>query len=55
MREKKPEKYARTMTLKVSEEEAQQIKLLAVREKKTVKALLFAALDKAFPNWREEK
>lgn len=55
MKEASPEKYAKALTVRVSEEEHQQLKMLAVREKKTLKAVLFAALDKAFPEWREEK
>ena len=52
MREAEPEKYAVTLTIRLSEEERYRLKLLAVKEKKTLKAVLFAALDKAFPQWR---
>lgn len=45
-------KYAKSVGLKVSEEEHQKLKMLAAREKKTIKAVLFEALDKAFPGWR---
>ena len=55
MREADPDKYAKALTVRVSEEEHQQLKMLAVREKKTLKAILFEALDKAFSGWREEK
>ncbi len=53
MREKNPEKYEKTLTLKVSTEEHHKLKLFAVKEKKTLKAVLFEALDKAFPVWRQ--
>ncbi|MCL1939559.1 MAG: hypothetical protein FWG04_02725 [Desulfovibrionaceae bacterium] len=55
MREAEPDKYAATITVRMSEEERHRLKLLAVREKKTFKDLLFEALEKAFPGWREEK
>ena len=55
MREANPEKYAKTMTVKVSEEEHHKLKLLAVRKKKTLKAVLFEALDKSFPGWRTKE
>ena len=54
MKEASPEKYAKALTVRVSEEEHQRLKMLAVREKKTLKAILFEALDKTFPNWREQ-
>lgn len=54
MKEASPEKYAKALTVRVSEEEHQRLKMLAVREKKTLKALLFEALDETFPNWREQ-
>lgn len=54
MREASPEKYAKALTVRVSEEEHQKLKLLAVREKKTLKAVLFEALDKTFPDWRKQ-
>lgn len=55
MKEATPDKYASTITVRMSEEERHKLKLLAVREKKTLKAILFEALDKSFPMWREEK
>ena len=55
MREQHPEKYEKTMTLKVSAGESQQLKMLAVRESKSIKAVLLEALDRAFPGWRETK
>lgn len=51
MREANPDKYAKALTVRVSEEEHQKLKMLAVREKKTLKAILFEALNKAFPGW----
>lgn len=50
-----PDEYAVTVTVRVSEEERHKLKLLAVRERKTLKAVIFEALDKTFPNWRKEK
>lgn len=55
MRKAEPDKYAVTMTVRVSEEERHRLKLLAVQEKKTLKAVLFEALDKTFPGWRDKK
>ena len=55
MRKAEPEKYAVTVTVRVSEEERHKLKLLAVKNKKTLKAVLFEALDKAFPGWRAKK
>ena len=55
MREAEPEKYAVTVTVRVSEDERHKLKLLAVRERKTLKAVLFEALDRAFPNWRKDQ
>jgi hypothetical protein len=39
----------------VSEEERHKMKLLAVRERKTLKAVLIEALNKAFPDWQKAK
>lgn len=47
-----PDKYAVTITVRVSEEERQNLKILAAKEKRTLKALIFEAFDKAFPGWR---
>jgi hypothetical protein len=55
MRQAEPDKYAVTITVRVSEEERHKLKLLAVRERKTLKAVLFEALDKAFPGWDKGK
>ena len=49
-----PDRYSKAVGLKVSEEEHQRLKMLAVREKRSIKALIFEALDKAFPGWRGE-
>ena len=51
MREANPEKYAKALTIRVSEEEHQQLKMLAVREKKSLKAILMMALSNTFPGW----
>lgn len=55
MREANPDQYATSVTVRLSEEERHKLKLLAVRERKTLKAVIFEALDRAFPMWREEK
>lgn len=54
MKEAAPDKYAATITIRMSEDERHKLKLLAVREKKTLKAVLFEALDKTFPDWRKQ-
>lgn len=55
MKKATPEKYAKAMTVRISEEEHQKLKLLAVREKKTLKDLFFEAMDNTFPGWRDDK
>lgn len=55
MKEASPDKYAATITVRMSEDERHRLKLLAVTERKTIKAVLFEALDKAFPGWQEDK
>lgn len=52
MREASPDKYAKALTIRVSEQEHQCLKMLAVREVKTIKAIIFEALEKSFPEWR---
>jgi predicted transcriptional regulator len=54
MREASPEKYAKALTVRVSEEEYRKLKELAERERRTMKALLLIAFDKAFPDWRKQ-
>ena len=49
-----PELYSKAVGLKVSEEEHQQLKMLSVKERKSIKALIFEALDKTFPGWRQQ-
>lgn len=39
----------------VTEEEHRQLKILAAKEGKTIKELLLEALEKLFPNWRNNK
>lgn len=51
VREKQPAKYAKDLSLKISEEEHRYLKELAAKERRTLKGLIFAALDKAFPGW----
>lgn len=48
-----PDRYSKAVGLKVSEDEHQKLKMLAAKEKRTIKAVIFEALDKVFPNWRE--
>lgn len=55
MEKASPEKYAKALTVRVSEEEHQKLKMLAVREKRTLKAILLEALDNTFPEWRKDK
>lgn len=55
MREGNPEKYEKALCLKISIEEHRKLKMLAAKEKKTIKAILFEALDKLVPHWRDEK
>lgn len=50
-----PDKYSKAVGLKVSEEEHQQLKMLATKKKKTIKTIIFEALDKVFPGWRKEE
>ncbi len=53
IREAEPDKYSKNLSLKISEEEHRNLKELAARERRTIKALLLIALDKAFPGWNE--
>lgn len=53
-REASPDKYAKNLSLKVSEKEHCNLKELAERERRTIKGLIFTALDKAFPGWNQE-
>lgn len=52
-RHAKPDKYAKTLAIKMSEAEHMAIKTLASRQKKTIKALLLEVLEKSFPDWRQ--
>jgi hypothetical protein len=54
VRRASPEKYAKALTVRVSEEEYRKLKELAERERRTTKALLLIALDTAFPDWRKQ-
>ena len=49
------EKYEKTLTLKMSEKEHRQIKILATNQGKTIKEFLFSLLDKNFPDWRKKE
>lgn len=55
VREKNPDKYAKDLSLKISKEEHHHLKKLAEKERRTIKGLIFAALDKAFPGWNKEE
>ena len=55
MKKASPEEYAKALTVRVSEEEHQRLKMLAAKKKKTLKAILFEALDKTFPDWQKAK
>ncbi|MDR2573471.1 MAG: hypothetical protein LBC94_03860 [Desulfovibrio sp.] len=55
VREANPDKYAKNLSLKVSEEEHRNLKELAERERRTIKGLVFIALDKTFPGWNKEQ
>lgn len=50
-----PEKYAKALTIRISEGEFKRLKELAAEEQRTIKALVLIALDKSYPNWRKEK
>lgn len=43
------------LSFRVTEDEKHKLKVLAAKEKKTLKTLVFEALDKMFPNWKEGK
>lgn len=48
------EKKDAQMAFRLTEEERRKLKMLAARMGKTVQAVLFEALDKTFPGWREK-
>lgn len=48
------EKYEKSLTLKMSEKEHRQIKILATNQGKTIKEFLFMLLDEKYPDWREK-
>lgn len=50
-----PENYAKALTIRISEGEFKRLKELAVKEQRTIKALVLIALDKTYPDWRKEK
>lgn len=55
VREANPGKYEKDLSLKISNEEHQNLKRLAEQERRTLKGLIFIALDKAFPGWNDKK
>ncbi|MCX4310791.1 MAG: hypothetical protein OSJ28_10985 [Desulfovibrio sp.] len=55
VRDKRPEKYAKDLSLKITEKDHQKIKELAEEKRTTIKGLIFMALDIAFPGWDKDK
>jgi predicted HicB family RNase H-like nuclease len=53
VREANPDRYAKALTLKVSEEEHRKLKSMAAEQGLTIKEAILSALDKMFPGWRE--
>lgn len=49
----KGKSYEKPMNFRVSEEEHAAIKIIATKEGKSIKTLLFSMLDRLYPNWRE--
>lgn len=49
------EKKDEMLCIRVSAEEKNRLKSLATEERKTLKGLIFSALDKVFPNWDKDK
>lgn len=43
------------VSFRVTDEEHHKLKVLAAKERKTLKALLFEALERMFPNWKDDK
>lgn len=50
-----PAKKDAQMAFRLTEGERRKLKMLAAKHGKTVQAILFEALDKVFPGWREEE
>ena len=53
--EMEEEKKVSQVSFRLTSEEHHKLKILAATERKTIKNLVFEALDKLFPNWRKEK
>ncbi|MDR2504183.1 MAG: hypothetical protein LBD82_07385 [Deltaproteobacteria bacterium] len=49
------EKKDSMISFRVSETERYKMKELAAHERKTLKQLVFDALEKAFPGWQDKK
>lgn len=49
------ERKSAQMAFRLTEEERMALKILAAKTGKTVQALIFEALDKTFPDWRNKK
>lgn len=43
------------MAFRLTEDERRALKILAAKEGKTMQAIIFEALDKTFPGWRDKK
>ena len=43
------------MCFRVTDEEKHNLKVLAAKQGKTFKKLLFSALDKQYPNWNQNE
>lgn len=49
------EKKLKQTTFRLSEDDHQNLKILAAKEKKSIQELILTALDKVFPNWRKKE
>lgn len=43
------------VSFRVTEDEHYRLKVLAAKERKTLKALFFEALERMFPDWKKGK
>lgn len=48
------EKKEAMLSFRVTLEEKQRLKVLAEKERRTIKQLFLAALDKTFPDWEKD-
>lgn len=42
-------------SFRLSEDDHQNLKILAAKERKSIQELILTALDKVFPNWRKKE